>query len=314
MFMLDHAHVRTNLGDPGYDCPVCGNEPRAEPTYYPPLPEHSQFTENDGLQWLLDKYRKSSSFERFLERWQEEGVPRYEYTRRLTMQELRLDLNYLSNVLHAFIASRAERFEFRPSQLGCEAFLREWRAPTTAQTEAQPGMQVGVQTMDQPEPPLDSQPGMQTPRPIRQRRSGLNAYTAFRGEFIPGASSWSSTHRSRREAARARAEFFHQHQGVSENPTDTSERSLAVRRPQRFNLRPRPSRRRRAHRASGQHPYPYQYHFLQGNTPWNFQGFEHPISFPAHVQDLAHIESEELARRLQEVGLAENPLGAQTQS
>ena len=80
------------------------------------------------LQWQIDEYKRNFIIARFLNRWQtKRKIPPYVYTRPLTTKELKLDLQYLSHVLRAFVESRAERYEFRPSQLGCEAFLREWR-------------------------------------------------------------------------------------------------------------------------------------------------------------------------------------------
>ena len=292
--MLDHTHVRTNLGNPGHECTQCGNGQQPEPSYYPPISEHPQFTVNDRLHWQIDKYRRSSSFARFLDRWQAEGVPRYVYTRPLTMAELKLDLQYLSDVLRTFVESKAERYEFRPSQMGCEAFLREWRGPANAEGETQ---HTG------PNQPSHSQPSQQPQQKARRRRFSLNAYTAFRGEFIPGARSWSPNHRSRREAARARYEFFEQQRPPGTRANTSQQRRN--RRPQRFGPRSQHSRRHEAN-PEGYVPLPFtrRYSFFRGDATRAPQLVRHPTPSESPAQDQFRLQHEELARTFQNMNLA----------
>lgn len=310
---LDHAHVRTNLGDPGYECPVCGGEPRPEPVFYSPIPEHPLFTENDRLQWQLDAYRNSASYARFLNRWREEGIPRYEYTHRLTMNELLIDLYYLSNIFEVWKNSRNERYAFRLSQLSCKAFLKEWRA--LGDDEAEPAEGNGSEPQEsrqadtQPETQArqaDTQPQAQAPQPIPRRVSTLNAYTAFRGEFIPGASSWSSNHRSRREAARARTEFFQQRRAPG-NPVNTNQRPYATRRPNRSHQ----IRRSKVKPAHSQPPLVSQHEVPQANALGNLGQPRRPMAAYGHARNHLNMQAEELARMFQGVNLAENQPRAQ---
>lgn len=310
--MLDHTHVRTCLGDPGYECSTCGREPQPEPKYYPPMPEGPKSADNDNLRRQLDEYRiESPSYARFLERWQVEGIPRYVYTRPLTMDELRIDLQYLSQVLRAFIASKTYRYDFRPSQTGVMEFLMEWRGLADTQAETQAESPIRSQP-PQPTQPTQSLQPQQHQQPVRRRRSNLNAYTAFRGEFIPGASAWSSNHRSRREAARARTEFFQGRQPQGGQPNgnraNTVQQPHSHHRSQRFDTRSQPFGHRLGH-IDNHRPQPAtrHHHNFNANTPRAPPLIQRPTPSQAPAQRQAYMHNEELARRFQEVSLAGNP-------
>lgn len=59
----DHVHLRQNLGNPGYECPQCPQNPQLllapppPPKYYPPTAEQMSSDHIAGLQWQLDALR-----------------------------------------------------------------------------------------------------------------------------------------------------------------------------------------------------------------------------------------------------------------
>jgi len=195
-----------DLGDDGSSCPICPQEELPPLAYYPPAAELPGRTTMDNLQWRLD----AMAHDRYFVQLQQEVDARTPKPEPVDpwRREDPLELEDLwRQIVTLGMRLMEMRREPRGPGSGPAAVATAPVAPIVPQAMPRaPYMGPGVQMMAPAMP--RGQPGHAYGM-ARRRDSGssLNAMTAFRGEFVPGQVGWTSTRLSRRQAARARAEW-----------------------------------------------------------------------------------------------------------
>ncbi len=206
-YSLDHVHFTVDLGDDGFPCPICPREEMPPPVYYPPVAEMPGRTRIDDLQWGFDRMAHDRHFQQLqaevaagtlvpepVDPWRIEDPPEAEDLWRqivalgMRLVEMRREPNGPGSGPTALVAAQV--------------------APPLPQSRALapqamgPGVQAMAPLMPQGHPAHAHGPA----RRRSSNNSTLNPVTAFRGEFVPGQ-TWAANRLSRRQAARARAEW-----------------------------------------------------------------------------------------------------------